>query len=34
MAAGGIEKLGNKIKSLDMFGEGVGFNIGDGKSTH
>ena len=34
MVAGGIEKLGKKIKSIDMFGEGVGFNIGNGGSTH
>ena len=31
---GGVRKLGNKIKSADIFGEGVGFNIGGGSSTH
>ena len=30
LAAGDIEKLGKKIKSFDMFGKGVGFNIGEG----
>ena len=32
--ASDIKKLGKKIKSIDMFGEGVGFSIGDGKATH
>ena len=32
--AGKLQKLGNKIKSIDIFGEGVGLNIGDGQSTH
>ena len=32
--AGRLQKLGKKVKSLDIFGEGVGFNIGDGQSTH
>ena len=32
--ADGMHKLGRKIKSIDAFGEGVGFNIGDGQSTH
>ena len=31
---GSAQKLGNKIKSIDAFGEGVGFNIGEGKQTH
>lgn len=31
---GGGLRLGQKIKSLDSFGEGLGFNIGDSKSTH
>ena len=34
LVASNIEKLGKKAKSIDMFGEGVGFNIGGGKSTH
>ena len=29
-----LQKLGSKVKSLDIFGEGVGFSIRDGKSTH
>ena len=34
MKAGGVEKLGNRIKSVDIFGESVGFNIGGETSTH
>lgn len=26
--------MANKVKSIDIFGESVGFNIGGGKSTH
>ena len=29
-----LGQLGKKAKSIDMFGEGVGFNIGGGKETH
>ena len=29
-----FQELGDKIKSLDSFGEGVTFNIGDGETTH
>ena len=29
-----LGQLGEKAKSIDMFGEGVGFNIGGGKATH
>ena len=29
-----LGQLGRKVKSLDMFGKGVGFNIGGGKATH
>ena len=25
-----FQKLGKKVKSIDIFGEGVGFNVGDG----
>ena len=27
-------ELGRKVKSLDIFGEGVGFNIGGGQNSH
>ena len=27
---GSAQKLGNKIKSIDLFGKGVGLNIGEG----
>ena len=29
-----LGQLGKKAKSFDMFGEGVGFNIGEGQATH
>ena len=32
--AGGVQRLGNKIKSLDIFGEEVRFNIGGEASAH
>ena len=32
--AGGVQRLGNKIKSVDIFGKGIGFNIGGETSTH
>ena len=32
--ASDLQKLGKKIKSVDIFGEGVGFNIGGETSTH
>ena len=32
--AGGLERLGSRVKSIDIFGEGVGFNIGGGRSTY
>ena len=32
--ASDLKKLGKKIKSVDIFGEGVGFNIGGETSTH
>ena len=32
--ASDLQKLGSKIKSVDIFGEGVGFNIGGETSTH
>ena len=29
-----LGQLGKKVKSIDMFGQGVGFKIGGGKATH
>ena len=34
VAGSRFQELGDKILFLDSFGEGVKFNIGDGKTTH
>ena len=34
VAGSRFQQLGDKIKKLDSFGEGVVFNIGDGKTAH